>query len=228
MDAAIGTDAVAVMGSIGQDRLSIDIMLGYQIGEGGAVASLTRCQLKSNRKTLSVGLRVGFWSRPRRGSGQEPGVEALLAPAAQWFAWTMVLSTSMAPPPPSAKPDGITSHSSPANQCRNRRCTEGRLPNFSGRSRQGAPVQAIQKIESSTRRWSCGGRPPRAPFARKTARRTGTLRQLNGFGSTLISRLKISFGPRRPAAGGIALAKLLYAPSNAANELSTNLTGDTV
>jgi hypothetical protein len=45
------------------------------------------------------------------------------------------------------------------------RCTEFQLPSSHGRSRQGAPVRVIQKVASSTRRWSIGGRPPRAPLS---------------------------------------------------------------
>jgi hypothetical protein len=46
-------------------------------------------------------------------------------------------------------------------QRRNCRKIEFQLPNSSGRSRHGAPVRINQNTPSSTRRWLCGGRPPR-------------------------------------------------------------------
>jgi hypothetical protein len=66
-------------------------------------------------------------------------------------------------PPPSARASSITSQIPLTVQLRNCRCTEFHLPSYAGRSRHRAPVRAIQKIASSTRRWSVGGRPPTAP-----------------------------------------------------------------
>jgi len=43
------------------------------------------------------------------------------------------------------------------------RWLEFQLANSGGRSRQGAPVRAIQRMPSSTRRWLRGGRPRRGP-----------------------------------------------------------------
>lgn len=78
-----------------------------------------------------------------------------LPPAAQWCARMLVLSIirrRSASPPPSAKASSITSHNPDAVQRRNWRNTEFQLPSSAGRSRHGAPVRAIQKMASSTRR----------------------------------------------------------------------------
>ena len=55
----------------------------------------------------------------------------------------------------------ITSQTPLSAHRRNCRKIEFQLPNSSGRSRHGAPVRINQKTASSTRRWLCGGRPPR-------------------------------------------------------------------
>jgi hypothetical protein len=55
----------------------------------------------------------------------------------------------------------ITSQTPLSAHRRNCRKIEFQLPNSSGRSRHGAPVRINQNTASSTRRWLCGGRPPR-------------------------------------------------------------------
>ena len=87
-----------------------------------------------------------------------------LAPAAQWCART-VLSTicTALSPPPSARASSIKSHNPAVVHRRYCRCTEFQLPSSSGRSRQAAPVRAIQNTAFSVRRWSAGGRPRNEP-----------------------------------------------------------------
>ena len=68
-------------------------------------------------------------------------------------------AASHSPLPASAS--RITSQTPLSAHRRNCRKIEFQLPNSSGRSRHGAPVRINQNTASSTRRWLCGGRPPR-------------------------------------------------------------------
>ena len=169
--AAAGADlvanGVAVITLVGQHHLGIGIVFGHQIAEGGAVVSFARRQQQRDRKTLSVGPSVDFGRKPAARTAKSLVLNPPLAPAAQWCARMTVLSTICTAwlPPPSADASSIRSHSPLAVQRRNCRCTEFQLPSSSGRSRQGAPVRAIQNTASSVRRWSRGGRPRNPPVA---------------------------------------------------------------
>jgi hypothetical protein len=116
-------------------------------------------------KTLSVGPGMDFGREATARAAKSLILSPPLAPAAQWCARMNVLSTICTAllPPPSARASSIRSQSPAAVQRRYCRCTEFQLPSSSGRSRQGAPVRAIQKTAFSVRRWSAGGRPRRAP-----------------------------------------------------------------
>lgn len=73
----------------------------------------------------------------------------------------MVLSiiwSMSASPPLSASACNSTSQMPEVVQRRNWRWTEFHFPSSSGRSRHGAPVRVIQKMPSSVRRWSFGGK----------------------------------------------------------------------
>ena len=91
------------------------------------------------------------------------------------------------------------------------RCTKFQLPSSSGRSRQGAPVRAIQKMASSVRRWSRGGRPHSGPPLSRTARRTPIRHRSNALGSPLISHMKIRVESHRAASGGIPFVRFVHA-----------------
>ena len=165
--ADVRSDRVAVVAAIGQQHLGIDVVLGDQVGIGGAVLRFAGRQKETDRKTLSVGPKVDFGRKPAARAAKSLVLSPPLAPAAQWCARTIVLSIicSVLPPPPSARAASIRSHSPLAVQRRNWRCTEFQLPNSSGRSRQGAPVRVIQKMASNVRPWLRGGRPRSGPVS---------------------------------------------------------------
>ena len=114
-------------------------------------------------------------------------------------------------PPPSLKAWSITSHSPLAVQRRNWRCTEFQRPSSSGRSRQGAPVRMIQKIASSTRRWSCGGRPRSGPPSITNGAKNAHSSSLINPRTTadLLHEDQLQITPRR--VGGIPLMRFVHA-----------------
>ena len=158
-------NGVAVIAPICQHHVGIGVMILHEIAEGGAVVGFSRGQQQRDRKTLSVGPGMDFGRKPAARTAKSLVLSPPLAPAAQWCARITVLSTiwTALSLPPSARASNIRSHKPPAVQRLNCRCTEFQLPNSSGRSRQGAPVRVTQKIPSSVRRWSRGGRPRSGP-----------------------------------------------------------------
>ncbi len=74
-------------------HLGIGVVLGHQVAERGAVVSLYRRQQESDRKTLSVGSKVDFGREPAARAAKSLVMSPPLAPAAQWCARTIVLST---------------------------------------------------------------------------------------------------------------------------------------
>jgi len=158
-------DSVAVVPAVGQEHLWVDVVLGHQLGIGGAVVSFAGGHKQTDRKTLSVGPKVDFGREATARAAKSLVLSPPFPPAAQWCARTMVLSIicTVSLPPPSARAASMRSQSPLAVHRRNWRCTEFQLPSSSGRSRQGAPVRAIQKMASSVRRWSRGGRPRSGP-----------------------------------------------------------------
>jgi hypothetical protein len=120
-----------------------------------------------------------------------------------WYARTMVLSIicRASPRHPRRGAASIKSRNPLAVQRRNWRCTEFQAPSSSGRSSQGAPVQAIRKMASSVRRWSRGGGHAVARARLRTARRMPTLLRSAALGSPLISHLKVSVESHRTASG---------------------------
>lgn len=119
--------------------------------------------MKGDGQTVRVAADVELGREATSRAPQTRSMIPPLPPAAQWCARMLVLSIicrRSAPPPPSAKASSITSHSPDAVQRRNWRNTEFQLPTSPGKSRHGAPVRAIQKMASSTRRWSRAGLPP--------------------------------------------------------------------
>ena len=164
--ACVLPDRVAVISPIGQQDAGITVALIHQVGISRAVVSLAGAQDDAYGQPLGVGSEMDFGREATSRTTKSLALSPLFKPAAQWCARTMVLSIICkvsAGPPLSARASSITSQTPLAVQRRNCRCTEFHLPSSDGRSRHGAPVRAIQKIASSTRRWSYGGRPPAAP-----------------------------------------------------------------
>ena len=158
-------DGVAVVAFVGQHEVRVGVILGHQIIESGAVMGFSRCQQERDWKTLSVGPGVDLGRKATARAAKSLIFGPPFAPAAQWCARMTVLSTICTPPlpPPSARASSITSHSPLVVQRRYCLWIEFQLPSSSGKSRQGAPVRAIQNTASSVRRWSTGGRPRKAP-----------------------------------------------------------------
>ena len=59
-DANLLPDSVTVVSLVGQHDLGIGLILGHEVGEGGAVVGLAGRQEERDRKTLSVGPGVDF------------------------------------------------------------------------------------------------------------------------------------------------------------------------
>ena len=126
---------------------------------------LARGQHRPNGQTDRIATEVDFGAEPAARTAESLGLGPPFSPAAQRCARMMVLSIicSMSRSPPlSASACKITSHTPERHQRRNCRQTEFHLPNWSGRSRHGAPVRQIQSAPSKVRRWFFGGRPDRA------------------------------------------------------------------
>jgi hypothetical protein len=124
-------------------------------GNGGTVMRLAGRQDDADRQALTVCAKVDFGRKATTRAAKILVLRPPFAPAAQWCARMMVLSIickASAPPPPSASACNSTSQIPLSVQRRNCRHTEFQLPSSLGRSRQGAPVRAIQKIASNTRR----------------------------------------------------------------------------
>jgi hypothetical protein len=164
--AHIVADRIAVIATIAEQNVGIAVAFGHQVGIGGAVVGLAGRQNHADGQALAVGAKVDFGREATARAAKTLVLNPPFAPAAQWCARTMVLSIickASASPPPSASACNSTSQMPLSVQRRNCRQTEFQLPSSLGRSRQGAPVRAIQNTASSTRRWSRGGRPPEQP-----------------------------------------------------------------
>jgi hypothetical protein len=122
-------------------------------------------------QTLRVGADVELAREANARAVKTLPMSPPLPPAAQWCARMLVLwpvadlrspiiCRRSASPPPSARASSITAHRPEPVHRRNGRNTEFQLPGPAGRSRHGAPVRAIQKMASGTRRWSRAGLPP--------------------------------------------------------------------
>lgn len=159
-------DGVAVVSSISQQDAWVAVALIHQVGIGGAVVSLAGAQDDADGQSLGVGAEMDLGRETTSRTPKPLSLSPFFKPAAQWCVRTMVLSIiciASAEPPPSARASSITSQTPLTVQRRNCRWMEFQLPSSAGRSRHGAPVRAIQKMASSTRRWLAGGRPPAAP-----------------------------------------------------------------
>lgn len=164
--ACVLPDGVAVISPISEQDAGITVALFHQVGISCAVVSLAGAQDDADGQPLGAGAEMALGREATSRTAKSLALSPPLKPAAQWCARTMVLSIickASAGPPPSARASSITSQIRLTVQRRNCRCTEFHLPSSAGRARHGAPVRAIQKIVSSTRRWSAAGRPPAAP-----------------------------------------------------------------
>ena len=167
---------------------------------------LALAQHHSDGQPYSVATEVDLGAEPAPRTAEGVTLNPPFSPAAQRCARTMVLSIicSMSRSPPlSASACRMTSHTPERHQRRYCRQTEFQLPNWSGRSRHGAPVRQTQSAPSNTRRWFSGGRPPRDEgVVRKGATRPHSLSVNRPRGSLPTSQNReVGLGSRRSASG---------------------------
>jgi hypothetical protein len=140
---------------------------GLQQGRhlAGLVA-LARSQDGADRLAAPLGAEVDFRRKPATGAAERLIAAPFLAPAACWWARTVVPSRkcsvqSKVPPASPADCSAASTRSQTPACCqrRKREYTVCQGPYRSGRSRQGAPVRKRQRMALSTVRWSLAGRP---------------------------------------------------------------------
>lgn len=155
-------DGITVVAATGEKNAGIAVPIVHQVRIGGAVVCPSGCQKDANGQALSVDTKVDLDREATARAAKTLALILSLAPAAQWYARTTVLSIicrASASPPLSAKAYSSTSHRPPAVKLRNCRSTEFRSPSSGRQIAPGHAVRAIQKMASNWRRWSVSGRP---------------------------------------------------------------------
>jgi hypothetical protein len=153
-----GTNPVDIEGLVAKQGVEVDP--GDQRRDAEAVVPLARQENETRQIAQRIDQRDDLGRQTAARSADGLILSPPLAPVPFW--WTRTMVPSMIAYSKSGSSDKLVKRLSKTPFCahrRKRRKTEFQRPNFSCRSRQGAPVRAIHKTASRNSRLSAADRP---------------------------------------------------------------------
>lgn len=152
-------EAGGIKGFVGHDSTYVVHAID-EIGSFGDVVSFATCQTEARQIAQPINRRMNFSAQPPTRAAKTLLPVFFGAPAACWCARTMVLSRNTSSKSASSQSLAKSACQTPLSAQREKRLnTVFHGPKLVGRSRQGAPVLAIQSTDSINKRLSVPLRP---------------------------------------------------------------------